>query len=855
VASDADSDEGWDDDPTDELSLRFSSLEWTMANLEKLMLLSCRPTTAKAITALRRNSGDHEASSNTADDLILYNRMMQAFIDRRKLELETKADCSHSDKLQALRPYHCTYPACSTGSKLYHSRSDWMEHEKIAHQQLWRCRDHHEFSCHSRDAFERHLMAEHRSLKEIHRKAWMDIYKPTIKNLRRHCPICLARTDELVDQTLVEHIAEHLEQFALRAYACKASDAALHVLQLFDGSQSRQPPNAQDNRAHASEVDVVCRKIADSKFSATRGTADAVQVPPSTSGVRNMATALAWKKKDRDGDVDLTWKAAQDVSLTNLDAQGIPRSFDNPMIADRPHHSSLAAIENCQQKRPSWYQRAFQKHLYQPPGETNREKTPLPYLQRDVGAFYDTDWTPISMADKERNPFSPRIDLLTTPNLNGSVSAGRPHSPLQRRASERSDDSDPWSFVPTHNRPPRSPSPRDVPQRRKSPTPPQQRDMSYDSQHTFRYPKYVFKPEHAHHQHPDPVPMVSPKPPSREGRLRSLQRTSSPPLAAYLIPPPGGRRRQSIGSDPGNRHKSGTSAAGTLRTNVSAMDDQLPTGVGPLELDPGAADHFHGSPWQNRAQEFPSIASYNSIARPTRSAVPRAQSQLAGERQPGMKIGSDSVRSKLFPSFKQRPSSFFIVGKVFLTLWSEPAGGHSTTTSGNPGTVLNNREESLSSKVRRFVVVRKGENHCYALPITTYNGRGVASHGVNKSEHAIIHSSRTAPSARWDEHPRPGETGMMPFPIRVDIESTSEHLHEMSRLDLGGITRIDHDALVEDYGQVSKESMSHLLRAFRAMWRHDEPIESVEDDHEDWILLDDTGGENDDDDEDDNPGS
>ena len=83
MASDAGWDEDWDEGPTDELSIRLTSLERTMNNLEKLMLLACRPMTNEAITALRRNNEDRRTPSNTADDVMLCRRMMQASIDRR----------------------------------------------------------------------------------------------------------------------------------------------------------------------------------------------------------------------------------------------------------------------------------------------------------------------------------------------------------------------------------------------------------------------------------------------------------------------------------------------------------------------------------------------------------------------------------------------------------------------------------------------------------------------------------------------------------------------------------------------------------------------------------------------------
>jgi hypothetical protein len=877
-----------------------------MANLEKLMLLSCRPTTEQAITALRRNNEDHEAFRNTANDLTMYNRMIQASIDRRQLNVRDKADCSHSNKLQGLRPYHCTYPSCSTGSKLYRSRSDWLEHEKVAHQQLWRCRDHHSFSCHSRDAFERHLMEEHRSLKEIHRKAWMDIYKPATEDLRRHCPICLTRGDELVDQTLAEHIAEHLEQFALRASACKASDVALHVLHLFDRSQSRQPPIVQDSRAYALEVDEVYEKILERNASAAVGNSNAAHLfLDGLDSRKPISAAPAWLRRSEDRDLGLTRASAGDVVPANMI---IPSISDDMMIHDYLRDLSMTTDQAGQQERPSPYWQTHQQYPYPLHGEPIPPSTPLQPLSTALGlgshgpysyararakatsaapgyfehsndaprflhggltdgsptrssdkernpwqSFFDAsleDLTPTSMADKERNPWLARTDLLTMPNLIASVGTGRPPSPPQRRGSEHTVDSDPWSPELRRSRPPRSPSPRDVPQRRKSSTLSRQRDMAYDSQHISRYPKDLRRHQRTHHHNSDPVPMVSSKYPRHDGSVTPLKHLGWPhgSFGGFLL---GSHRRPSISSNSGNRHKSSTNAAGTLQTNALAMDHQFPANVGPLEIDMGAAHHSHGSRWQNRAQESPSTARHDFISRPTRSEIPQAQSRLAGEKQPGIKIGSDSDLSKIFPSFEQRPSKFFCLGRVFLVLWSEPAGGHSTTTSGDPKIVLIHREERVFSKVRRFVVVREGKTHCHAVPIRSYGGRGVASHGAIKSDHAIIYTSSTAPPAKWDEHPRPGESGMRSIPIQVDADSSAEHLHEMSRIDLGDIMRIEHDAMVGRYGMVGKQSMPDLLRAFRAVWRVDDEIDSVEDEEEDWVLLGDADDEDDDDDGDD----
>jgi hypothetical protein len=178
---------------------------------------------------------------------------------------------------------------------------------------------------------------------------------------------------------------------------------------------------------------------------------------------------------------------------------------------------------------------------------------------------------------------------------------------------------------------------------------------------------------------------------------------------------------------------------------------------------------------------------------------------------------------------------------TFLVSWP------SIETLQDPGSSVKIYGKRTLTKTRRFVVVQEGETHCHALPIRTYSGKGVAHPGVIKSEHAIVYTGPTAPLAKWDEHPRPGESGMWPLPIRMRLNSSAEDLHEVSRIDLRDVIRIEHDAVVEKYGQVCKESIPDLLEAFRAVWGLDDAIDPVVDEQEDWVLVEDVDDEDDDD--------
>jgi hypothetical protein len=182
--------------------------------------------------------------------------------------------------------------------------------------------------------------------------------------------------------------------------------------------------------------------------------------------------------------------------------------------------------------------------------------------------------------------------------------------------------------------------------------------------------------------------------------------------------------------------------------------------------------------------------------------------------------GTEGNVERLFPDYIIRQARFFSVGRVFLVLWAEPAGGNTGTvvTVQQQGTILNHLGERVFSKVRRFVVIRESRNYCSALPITTYTSRGVSKKGVVKSEHAIIYTGRIPPQPLQNESPSRGETGMRPEAIRVDPDSATDILDPMSRIDFGGVHQVQHNIKTKSLGMVSQQSINALHSQFRQVW-------------------------------------
>lgn len=182
----------------------------------------------------------------------------------------------------------------------------------------------------------------------------------------------------------------------------------------------------------------------------------------------------------------------------------------------------------------------------------------------------------------------------------------------------------------------------------------------------------------------------------------------------------------------------------------------------------------------------------------------------------------ESPSSPLHPAYKIRKAGFYDIGRVFLVLWSEPAGGK--TTSYTRGTVENEFGERVFSKIRRFVVVRQGANYCTALPISTYGGQGVAKDGVTKSDHAIIYTGRSVPRPHPSEQPGRGESSMQPVSILVDPDSPDNVLDPLSRIDFRAVHTIQHNIKSKALGQVNSRSLASLETQFRNVLNLPAPV-------------------------------
>jgi hypothetical protein len=147
------------------------------------------------------------------------------------------------------------------------------------------------------------------------------------------------------------------------------------------------------------------------------------------------------------------------------------------------------------------------------------------------------------------------------------------------------------------------------------------------------------------------------------------------------------------------------------------------------------------------------------------------------------------------------------MGRVFKTLWTEPAGG--TTTIMDKRFYKETSYGELSfTKMRRFVVVRKRLHSCLCLAIYTYGGQGTTKSNVRPQDHAVVYvQGHEEPAPLPEEQSKKGA-----FPIIV--EEPTETIVPMSRLDFSRIYTVEHNVKVLKVGRISPEHHERLEKYF-----------------------------------------
>jgi hypothetical protein len=127
--------------------------------------------------------------------------------------------------MQDMRPYVCIFESCTKDQEMFVSSEDWLQHMQEEHAvRQWVCA-----VCDSdyRQVFDtEQLLVNHLREATKHSNEYTEAQFPVIikSSLRRmpleiaSCPLCQSRGEDMQgNSTLIDHIAEHLHGFALRA--------------------------------------------------------------------------------------------------------------------------------------------------------------------------------------------------------------------------------------------------------------------------------------------------------------------------------------------------------------------------------------------------------------------------------------------------------------------------------------------------------------------------------------------------------------------------------------------------------------------------------------------------------------
>ncbi|KAK1917731.1 hypothetical protein P3342_000445 [Pyrenophora teres f. teres] len=192
--------------------------------------------------------------------------------------------------------------------------------------------------------------------------------------------------------------------------------------------------------------------------------------------------------------------------------------------------------------------------------------------------------------------------------------------------------------------------------------------------------------------------------------------------------------------------------------------------------------------------------------------LPRGEGSLIESTSPEL---SESVD----PSYYVRSRNFFVEGRVFAVIMNETAGDTSRPLDYNTSRSLNRvrfNNNWVYTNTRRFIVVRKKREFCYACPIFTYSGRATTKGGVVPGEHSIVYSRGTDPLLLPHEH------GITKPPIVVDMTAGESYLDVASRIYFGIHHPIQYNVKVKDVGRVPEEAIPLLIGNWREENRADQ---------------------------------
>ncbi|KAL2135019.1 hypothetical protein VTI74DRAFT_10056 [Chaetomium olivicolor] len=156
-----------------------------------------------------------------------------------------------------------------------------------------------------------------------------------------------------------------------------------------------------------------------------------------------------------------------------------------------------------------------------------------------------------------------------------------------------------------------------------------------------------------------------------------------------------------------------------------------------------------------------------------------------------------------------KPKRFFCVGRIFKTVWFEPAGTDPPRRRPDLEQWSNNslafHGEKPAARFRWFVVVRRRLHQSLCFSITTFGGKGSSKTIRGRlMDYVVLHSAAVEPPRPYDEE------GITRDPIAVIIEDKTQYISPIARLDCGRVYTVEDNLRVMKVGRVHPESIPLL---------------------------------------------
>ena len=270
--------------------------------------------------------------------------------------------------------------------------------------------------------------------------------------------------------------------------------------------------------------------------------------------------------------------------------------------------------------------------------------------------------------------------------------------------------------------------------------------------------------------------------------------------------------------------EAGTQKGGPTSRHAARVED-LSGEVSALNLDSSNPQRYAHTEENARPTPSLSIASEPRQERYRRGSLASAGDHLhlgvkvnqGGLLRPkeGTNIeGSNGQQEELDANYfkRERAAQFFVIGRVFAVLWHESAGESQNDRFSEAVPRRGRFNESIISHIRRMVVVKQHHGSCWAIPISTYKGQGVAKRGFNQYDiagHAVIHATNREP------YTDPAEPKMSKTPLKVNMVQ-GETLDWMSRINFTTVHTVQYNVKVKNIGMVHKDSIGDLAAYWSA---------------------------------------